>query len=318
MAGETVVTEMQERTKIILSVKGLRVDLDGRSVLSGLSFDLHAGEMLAIIGPNGSGKTVLLRTLLHLLPYQGKIGWMEDARIGYVPQRVAADRQLPLFASDLLNAKAHFLKLSRADVERVSSLTNLTPELLNDQIDRGGGGHFENALRRRPKFYPAVLLDRHTRTYGKHFLQSLNKELFKSRDGLGVFDDIRNYVNQGQAGGELLRQRNGAIHGVHTVDREVGCKQNISGLALGRDLPALWSHGQNWPCASLRISSATAPISSFCNPRRPCVPRAITSILCLSAASLSVSQISPCSSKTSCGTPLKEDQAALACALGKL
>jgi hypothetical protein len=33
---------------------------------------------------------------------------------------------------------------------------------------------------------------------------------------------------------------------------------------------------------------------------------------------LSVSQISPCSSKTSCGTPLKEDQAALACALGKL
>ena len=68
--------------------------------------------MLAIIGPNGAGKTVLLRTLLHMLPYQGEIKWMGDACVGYVPQRVAAHRQLPLSASDLLNAKARFLKLA--------------------------------------------------------------------------------------------------------------------------------------------------------------------------------------------------------------
>src|ERR1039458_5903881 len=117
----------------------------------------------------------------------------------------------------------------------------------NDQIDSGGGGHFENALRRCPEFHPAVLLDRHTGSYGKHLPQSLNKELFKSRDDLRVFGDIRNYVNRDQAGSELARQRNGAIHGVHTVDREVGRKQNISGLALRRDLIALRSHGQNWP-----------------------------------------------------------------------
>ncbi len=79
---------MQELAKTILSVKDLTVDLDGRSILSGLSFELHEQEMLAIIGPNGAGKTVLLRTLLHMLPYQGEISWMENARIGYVPQRV--------------------------------------------------------------------------------------------------------------------------------------------------------------------------------------------------------------------------------------
>src|SRR5665213_3649408 len=102
----------------ILSVRNLTVNLEGRRILASLSFEVHAGDLLAIIGPNGSGKTVLLRTLLHLLPYQGAIEWSHDARIGYVPQKVTADRQLPLHVNDLLNAKAHFLKLTHAEVER--------------------------------------------------------------------------------------------------------------------------------------------------------------------------------------------------------
>lgn len=141
-----MVNEMQKLMKTILSVKDLTVTLDGRSVLSNLSFELHEGEMLAVIGPNGAGKTVLLRTLLHMLPYQGEIRWMESARIGYVPQRVAADRQLPLSASDLLNAKARFLKLSQADIERATSVADLTPELLNTNMGILSGGQFQKVL----------------------------------------------------------------------------------------------------------------------------------------------------------------------------
>ena len=137
---------MQGLAKTILSVQGLTVNLDGRSILSGLSFELHAGEMLAIIGPNGAGKTVLLKTLLHLLPYQGEIHWVESARIGYVPQRVAADRQLPLSASDLLNAESRFLKLSQADIERAATVTNLTAELLSANIGILSGGQFQKIL----------------------------------------------------------------------------------------------------------------------------------------------------------------------------
>jgi len=137
---------MPELAKTILCVKDLTVNLDGRNILSGLSFELHEGEMLAVIGPNGAGKTVLLRTLLHMLPYQGEIEWMGDARIGYVPQRVAADRQLPLSASDLLNAKARFLKLSQADIERATSVADLTPELLNTNMGILSGGQFQKVL----------------------------------------------------------------------------------------------------------------------------------------------------------------------------
>src|SRR5580658_7110565 len=137
---------MQGLAKTILSVQGLTVNLDGRSILSGLSLELHAGEMLAIIGPNGAGKTVLLKTLLHLLPYKGEIHWVESARIGYVPQRVAADRQLPLSASDLLNAEARFLKLSQADIERAATVTNLTAELLSANIGILSCGQFQKIL----------------------------------------------------------------------------------------------------------------------------------------------------------------------------
>src|SRR5208337_891072 len=69
-----------------------------------------------------------------------------NARIGYVPQRVAADRQLPLSASDLLNAKAHFLKLSQADIERVTSVADLTLELLNANMGILSGGQFQKVL----------------------------------------------------------------------------------------------------------------------------------------------------------------------------
>jgi len=132
--------------KTILSVKDLTVNLDGRNIISGLSFELHERELLAIIGPNGAGKTVLLRTLLHLLPYHGKIEWMDGARVGYVPQRIAADRQLPLSASYLLNAKARFLKLTHADIERAAAVANLTPDLLNDNMGILSGGQFQKVL----------------------------------------------------------------------------------------------------------------------------------------------------------------------------
>ncbi|MGC2173462.1 MAG: ATP-binding cassette domain-containing protein [Candidatus Sulfotelmatobacter sp.] len=59
---------------------------------------------------------------------------------------VAADRQLPLSASDLLNAEARFLKLSQAEIERASTVTNLTAELLSTNIGILSGGQFQKIL----------------------------------------------------------------------------------------------------------------------------------------------------------------------------
>jgi len=93
----------------ILTIKNLEVSFDEEPVLKNISLELNRGENMAVIGPNGAGKTVFLRALLGTVPYHGEITWAKDARIGYVPQKIDADRHLPVNFRNLLTAKANVL-----------------------------------------------------------------------------------------------------------------------------------------------------------------------------------------------------------------
>lgn len=130
----------------LLSVRSLSVAFSTRVIIHDLTFQVTPGQSLAVIGPNGAGKTVLLSALLHLVPYGGEIHWSPGARIGYVPQKVAADRQIPLQARDLMQTKASLLKLPATDLDDVSREVGLTPELLNTHIGKLSGGQFQKAL----------------------------------------------------------------------------------------------------------------------------------------------------------------------------
>ena len=133
-------------TDRLLSVRDLRVAFRNRVVLRELNFEVSSGDCLAIIGPNGSGKTVLLKALQHLIPYEGEIHWSQEARVGYVPQSVAADRQLPLRVTELLTAKARFMRLAGQEVVQLSSELSLSPEFLNAGIGTLSGGQFQKLL----------------------------------------------------------------------------------------------------------------------------------------------------------------------------
>jgi len=82
----------------MLKARDLAYGFPGRTVGSGVDFELAAGEVLCLLGPNGGGKTTLLRTLLGLLPSKGGSIFLQEkpldeasrqdiARtVGYVPQ----------------------------------------------------------------------------------------------------------------------------------------------------------------------------------------------------------------------------------------
>jgi zinc/manganese transport system ATP-binding protein len=93
----------------VVSVDGLGLRFDRRILWEDLSFELQPGEFLAVLGPNGTGKTSLIRILLGLLePSAGRVlvngSPPREGRqhVGYVPQQRAFDRDLALRARDLV------------------------------------------------------------------------------------------------------------------------------------------------------------------------------------------------------------------------
>jgi zinc/manganese transport system ATP-binding protein len=105
----------------VASVDGLALRFGERTLWEGLSFELQPGEFLAVLGPNGTGKTSLIRILLGLLePSAGRVlvngrpPREGRERVGYVPQQRAFDRDLVLRARDLGRLSSN----ERARVER--------------------------------------------------------------------------------------------------------------------------------------------------------------------------------------------------------
>jgi len=81
------------------------VVFDNHLILKNIDFQIERDDTLAIIGPNGAGKSVLFRALLGLIPYTGVIEWAKDAKIGYVPQKLAVGKDLPLTVKEFLRFK---------------------------------------------------------------------------------------------------------------------------------------------------------------------------------------------------------------------
>ncbi|PID76903.1 MAG: manganese ABC transporter ATP-binding protein [Deltaproteobacteria bacterium] len=83
----------------------LSLKLGGNSILADLDFEVKAGTIHCIIGPNGGGKTSLLRSLLGQMPHDGtiKILWQKGREVlGYVPQTLDYDRTLPLTVNNFM------------------------------------------------------------------------------------------------------------------------------------------------------------------------------------------------------------------------
>lgn len=83
----------------LITCKNLDLGYDNNIVVKDLSFEVHYGDYLAIVGENGSGKTTLMKTLLGLIkPISGKIYTGEGLKrneIGYLPQHSDFQQDFP-------------------------------------------------------------------------------------------------------------------------------------------------------------------------------------------------------------------------------
>lgn len=130
----------------ILDVRNLSVHFGRRHVLSDLSFSVERGTSLAILGPNGAGKTVLFRSLVGATPFNGTVHWAAGTRIGYVPQKLDLERDIPITGLDFLTARTLLARGVQADVSRVLALVGVPVDVANQPIGVLSGGQFQRLL----------------------------------------------------------------------------------------------------------------------------------------------------------------------------
>jgi zinc transport system ATP-binding protein len=130
----------------ILEVKNLSISFGKVKILSNLSFSVKEASTLAVIGPNGAGKTLLFRALINAETYSGEIHWKKGVKIGYIPQKLDLERDLPITAFELLMAKATTMNLGHKEVEEALNLVELSLSAANQPIGNLSGGQFQRVL----------------------------------------------------------------------------------------------------------------------------------------------------------------------------
>ncbi|MFW5831408.1 MAG: metal ABC transporter ATP-binding protein, partial [Prolixibacteraceae bacterium] len=94
----------------LINIKNLTVGYNKEPVLEDVNLIIHEKDFIGVIGPNGGGKTTLLKAILGLLkPMSGKIEFREDINfrkkpIGYLPQVRHIDKNFPITVYEVVRS----------------------------------------------------------------------------------------------------------------------------------------------------------------------------------------------------------------------
>lgn len=104
---------METTGEPVISLRGVRADLGGRPVLRGIDLTVRRGEVVALLGANGSGKSTAVRTVIGQVPVTAgtvelfgtpRRAFRDWARVGYVPQRTTAAGGVPATVTEIVSS----------------------------------------------------------------------------------------------------------------------------------------------------------------------------------------------------------------------
>lgn len=203
----------------VLEIKNVYVKYGNEAVLQNVSFTVEHGDYIGVVGPNGSGKTTMMKALLGLVPVSGGAVIFPDKNlkkenIGYVQQKQGGtDTNFPatvreIVSTGLIVHKKGIKYLTSQDKERVDEIlgTLQIKDLQNKKVGHLSGGQYQRmllarALVNRPGMLildePASALDPKIRDDLFFILSELNKNqgitiLFVSHD----IGSIGKYTNK--------------------------------------------------------------------------------------------------------------------------
>ena len=127
----------------LIQVEDLTVRYGASTALSGVSLHVEPGEIVTIVGPNGSGKTSLLRAIIGAVnPVKGRVIHGSGVKIGYVPQNLHIDETLPITVSRFLKLPSY---VAVADISYALTQAGV-PDLAKAQLSQLSGGQFQRVL----------------------------------------------------------------------------------------------------------------------------------------------------------------------------
>lgn len=131
----------------LISCEKVSLSKDGVNLLHNVSLGINKGEILTIVGPNGSGKTTTLKILLGLMvPDSGSVFKENNIKIGYMPQKITVAKVMPITIRRFLRLNAHSRNLR--DIEAVEAIAHDlgVGKLLKKQIHEISGGEMQRVM----------------------------------------------------------------------------------------------------------------------------------------------------------------------------
>lgn len=185
----------------VIHIKNLSVNYGQTSALTDVCFDVCEKEFLGIMGPNGGGKSTLLKAVLGLIPISsgeilicGEKRGKNNTAIGYVPQYAVMDRKFPITSvevvmSAFLKGGLHpFFRYTKEDRKTAFEYMEKVgvEKLAERQISELSGGEFQRlliarALAVKPKILlldePTASVDPSSREQIYNLLDEINKDM---------------------------------------------------------------------------------------------------------------------------------------------